>query len=231
MGDGPQEIELKLRFDDEAAHQRIRERLDPKGAAPTVVQTNHFIDTQDRKLRQCGIGWRVRHEAGDGDERWVLTLKGPPIAREAPRADSDPSVLSVRLEQEQRIEEADARAMVTAPSVAALGVLLGEGVLIDRVMAALGDDAPSTVGSFTNERVPLPVELGGFSGVIELDRTVFPGEVVHHELELEVTGAFVERAAEFEAELRKIIEDAGATASASRGKASRFFEALAGRPI
>ena len=44
-------------------------------------------------------------------------------------------------------------------------------------------------------------------------------------------GPAVERAAVFEGVLRQLIEDAGATPSASRGKASRFFEALAGRPI
>lgn len=231
MGDGPQEIELKLRFDDEAAYQRIRERLDPTGAVSLVTQTNHFIDTPERLLRQRGIGWRVREEVEGDASRWILTLKAPPIPRDGPRPADDPSVLSVRREDERSIDEEAARSMIAAPNTVALAHLLGDGELVGRVQQALGGAEPATVGSFTNGRYPLPAAVRGFSGLVELDRTVFPGDVVHHELELEVTGEWVARAPELEAELRKIVEDAGATPGASRGKAGRFFEALAGRPI
>jgi hypothetical protein len=231
MGDGPKEIELKLRFDDEAAHRRIRETLDPEGKAPTVTQTNHFIDTPDRKLRLRGIGWRVREEVSEGQSRWVLTLKGPTVPRDAPRTAGDPSVLTVRLEEEEVIDAAAAGALIASPTVAALVALLGDGVLVKRVAEALGDEAPATVGAFSNERIPLPFTHGDFEGEIELDRTVFPGNVIHHELELEVTGDAVGLAGDLEGVLRKLIEDAGAAPTASRGKASRFFEALAGRPL
>lgn len=231
MGDGPKEIELKLRFDDEAAHARIRAQLDPQGQARLIRQTNHFIDTPSCGLRLGGIGWRIREEVTAGDPRWVLTLKGPPAPRDVPRAPGTPSVLSVRLEEECILSEQDARTMLAGPTVAALSNHLGHGELVQRVRAALTDQGPRTVGSFTNERVPLPYAHDGWTGVLELDRTVFPGGIVHHELELELTGDTVARAHDIEVALRQLIEAAGATPIASRGKASRFFEALAGRPI
>ena len=59
---------------------------------------------------------------------------------------------------------------------------------------------------------------------LELDRTEFPGAEVHFELELEVRE---EQAAAGRQALEALLRKAGVEWRPARGKAERFFEALA----
>jgi hypothetical protein len=66
-------------------------------------------------------------------------------------------------------------------------------------------------------------------GVLELDRVMFPGNQIHHEVELEVpTGVDPEDAY---TALLALFEQAGVEGRASYGKARRFFAALRGEEL
>ncbi len=88
------------------------------------------------------------------------------------------------------------------------------------------------VGAFQNERARLDVALGVEGRTVpvtfELDRTTFPGDQVHYEVEVEIAGA---DAAAVGRALRDVFAKAGVAWREGPSKASRFFDAAAGKPI
>lgn len=257
MSGGPHEIEIKLRFDDEAAHERLRQRLDPSGTVRPVRQVNHFFDTPERRLRAHSIGLRLRQEIDEDErERWFLTAKGPKggigVQREGGGEVALLTALSVRREEEIEIGP-DEAAGILAGRRAALDVLhehehhrepllasppgaheqTRRRAFARAILDVLDGATPVRVGAFENvrHRLPLVLEVSGsrFVGEAELDRTTFPGGIVHHELELEVPDTLDHD--EVEARLADLLASVGTVGRPSRGKASRFFDALAGLPI
>lgn len=70
------EIEAKLKVD---SFDRVEERLTEQGASfvSEMVQTDYYFDTSDGTLTQTDQCLRLRVEATQGDERLVVTYKGP----------------------------------------------------------------------------------------------------------------------------------------------------------
>lgn len=72
------EIEAKMKVDDVDA---VRAKLVQCGAtrAEAVLETNTFFDTPDRALVAADRGLRLRRakDLSSGDERFVITVKGP----------------------------------------------------------------------------------------------------------------------------------------------------------
>ena len=74
----PIEIEIKLKVDDLAP---VRAKLQQLGATPAgeVLETNVFFDTPERDLlgSDCGLRLRQSRNLGTGQEKLVVTFKGP----------------------------------------------------------------------------------------------------------------------------------------------------------
>lgn len=70
------EIEAKLKVD---SFERIEDRLAEQGAlfVSEMVQTDYYFDTPEGDLTQTDQCLRLRVETTQGDERLVVTYKGP----------------------------------------------------------------------------------------------------------------------------------------------------------
>jgi uncharacterized protein YjbK len=222
-----QEVEFKLRVPDGEALEALGRAA---GGEPleTVLQVNHFLDTAARHLDRARFTLRLRDEDG----RFFLTVK-------APLAGGVGGALSRKAEEEVETSPAVAKGILEG-SVLPLDVLAGapggtdaRAQLVAAVRAATGGEPVRHVGAFQNRRTRWPARLrtpgGHVDVVLELDRTTFPGNVTHHEVEVEVgPGA---SPADVEEGLQDLFQRAGVTGSPSSSKAGRFFAALDGRPF
>lgn len=213
---GGREIELKRRVADEAALERVAAAATRRGARvePPVEQTNHFFDTAARTLRAAGLAIRLREEAG----RWILTSKA------GGRVDG---AVHSRPELEREIDPSAARRILDglADAIDVLAGAAGEGEpLVDELRAARGAAPLEPSGSFTNVRTRVgPLPLGGTPLFLELDRSVFPGDVRDHEIELEVPAGLEADAGRLLADL---IAEAGVETFDAPSKAARMTRAL-----
>ena len=107
------------------------------------------------------------------------------------------------------------------------------GELLATIRSIVGHRPLRHVGAFQNTRarlaVTLLVEGRRVPLTFELDRTTFPGDQVHHEVEVEI--ADEADAGAIGQALHAFLEDAGVAWREAPSKARRFFEAAAGRPI
>ncbi len=222
------EIELKLRVPDLAALMRICTAAQGMPAF-TAVQRNQYIDTSAGALDKGRFVLRLREERGASSTTTFLTAKGPAMK-------SADGALSTVPEEEIVVDEADVAALRKNPANA-FAMLEGDAgctdarrALVAAMRAAVGDADVVFAGEFINERTRLDVHFPeGFDGVLELDRVVFPGNQIHHEVEFEVpTG--VEPAAAHQAFLA-LFARADVTGHSAPGKAKRFFAALRGEVL
>ena len=222
MNETGQEIELKLQFPDEE-HFRATLRAAGGESETAVRQTNHFFDDECRSLRSHAFGMRLREEA----QHYFLTAKGKKSAGE------EQAALSLRREEEREISEAEARTILQGDAcpLQTLRKHLHperESLLSD-IEEVLEGRVLTYIGAFENRRTRVRTELSTGQGktlpaVLEFDRTCFPGNEVHYELELELTRA--EDAKSAESGLRALLQKAGATGRPALGKATRFFAFL-----
>ncbi len=229
MGDNKgTEVELKLRVRDLAALMRIC--VAAKSApAHTARQRNQYLDTEGKALDGQRFVFRLREETTSLESHVFLTAKGP-------AKKSADGTLSVVPEEEIEVSQ-DVAVGIRAGAVDAFDVLANSPsatdarrALVQAMKASAGGAAVGVVGEFVNERTRVDVEFPeGFKGVLELDRTTFPGDQVQHEVEFEIpAGVDVDRAkAAFEA----LFVRADVKGAAAPGKASRFFKALKGERL
>ena len=219
---GGREVEFKFRVDGPVAFEALARAAGAQPSVP-VLQTNHFFDTPDRRLAAGRHTLRLREEAG----RFRLTAKGP-VERTG--------TLTSRTEEEVEVPGAEAEAIVhgSRSPLSALEVRADPRArdFLKAMRGIVGRAPLRHLGAFQNERarltVPLTIEGRTIPLTFELDRTTFPGHQVHHEVEVEIAGvdaAAVERA------LHTFFQGAGVSWREAPSKASRFFAALAGRPI
>ena len=221
------EVEFKLRVDDLAQLMRIA--IASGGTPePTLVQTNQFFDTADRALDAARCVVRLRQESTSSHTHFFVTVKGPSL-----KAGAKTTVA----EEEVEIDEVTARAIRAGADP--LAPLHGSASatrlsLLAHVVTAAGNQPLVLVGQFENERTRIAARLPHESGRVfdvelELDRTRFPGDQVHHEVELEVRGD-VDADAVGHA-FHALFARAGVAGRAAPGKARRFFQALAGQRL
>jgi uncharacterized protein YjbK len=221
------EVELKLRVDDLAALMRI---CVAAGALPssTATQRNQYLDTSAKTLDAARFVLRLREESTATSRVFFLTAKGPAIK-------SKDGMLTQVPEEEIQLADDEASA-VRAGRADPLALLLAHDAtparadLVGRMRAAVGDAIVGLAGEFINERTRLSVAFPeGFSGVLELDRVVFPGNQIHHEVEFEVpAGVDVDVA---QRAFQALFARASVTGRPAPGKASRFFKALRGEVL
>lgn len=222
------EIELKLRVDDLAALMRIAIAT---GATPafTAIQRNRYLDTARRGLDRGRFVLRLREEVSPTATTMFVTAKG------ASKKSQDGTLTHVP-EEEIIISSTEAAAVLATPSLA-IELLANDAdaspartaMMIAMREAAAGDPV-QVVGEFLNERTRIDVDFPeGFRGVLELDRVMFPGGQVHHEVEFEVPAGIDPLVAKraFEA----LFARAGVVGKSAPGKAKRFFAALRGERL
>jgi adenylate cyclase, class 2 len=100
------EIEAKMKFED---FDRVRNALSKAGAkrVGSVLETNTFFDSAEKSLVAKDSGLRLRKTRDDhsGEERFIITVKGPQQAGE----------LKNRPEAEVRVDDGeDAKAVLAA---------------------------------------------------------------------------------------------------------------------
>jgi uncharacterized protein YjbK len=224
----PRSIEREIKLAVERASHLERVKMVAGGdVRPTITQLNRFFDTKTLALRGAGYGLRLRTEAnvdGEGEPRHLLAVKGP-------RVQSDDAVaLTTRREVEREVDDQTARALIedNLDPIQTLVDLVDEGddrAFVEQLRARL-DGELCYAGAFENERTRVDtvmiVDGLGLELVLELDKTLFPGDRVEYEIELEIPGDVDGAAAE--SALRSLMAIAGVEGHAARGKASRFFE-------
>lgn len=222
------EVELKLRVADLAALMRI---CVASGGLPafTAVQKNQFLDTADRALDRGRFVLRLREEHGNGTTTTYLTAKGPSVK-------SQGGALSTVAEEEIELPASDVLALRATPSLAlhtlenAADTTPARRALVDAMRTAIEGRALAFVGAFVTERTRLDVHFPeGFDGVLELDRVLFPGDQIHHEVEFEIPHD-VDHALAADA-FRALFARAGVEGRSAPGKAKRFFAALRGESL
>lgn len=206
------EIELKRLLADGASLERLARAAEGRGArsAPPVEQVNHFLDTAAGALRGAESIVRLREEGG----RFILTAKGHSRVRGDVHTRSE---LECEITAEQAAEVQAGR----ADPIEMLEREVGEHALLTELRAR-ADGAPlQQSGCFRNRRTRLgPLRVGSSDVFLELDRTEFPGDRVHFEVELEVPEGLEQEAGRLLGELLEQIGDPGRPA---QGKAMRYF--------
>lgn len=215
-----EETEFKLLLTEEG-YKSLRRHFDMSGPADTQVQRNYYFDTEGPEahrfcLKKNGVSVRLR-TLGNLATLTVKIRDRDPSSELAPSR--DPHALSTRVEYECSSEAGPAtvRRIVSgelslfdacepwgrtekspAHPLAVLDARLsrpfhaedGEAVSLRKKDLVL-------VGQNETLRSTVRTNLGGVPVLVELDRTLFPGDYVGYELEAEVEDAeglaFVER--------------------------------------
>ena len=95
--------------------------------------------------------------------------------------------------------------------------------LLATLRSLAGESALAPAGCFKNRRTRVgPLEVEGQPLFLELDRTEFPGDLVHCEVELEVPAGLERAAGDL---LEKLLAEARVEGAPAESKAARFFRA------
>ena len=211
------EVELKRLLADGETLERLALAAEGRGArcAPPVQQVNHFFDTAGGALRAADATLRLREEGG----RFLLTAKG----RSRVRGD-----VHERPELETEVS-ADIAAEILAERADPIGVLereLGPEAFLSELRERTGGAPLARAGTFRNRRTRVgPLRAGPSDVFLELDRTEFPGDRVHHEVELEVPAGLEDEGGRL---LHGLLAEIGVRGEPATSKAARFFRFLAG---
>lgn len=224
-----QEIEIKFRVESEEmliALEDYARQMFPYASLKQVHQTNYFFDTPDLFVRKQGIGVRLRKE----DARYFLTLKGPNAAKKKSAA----TTVTQRLEFEAEINESLAIALLSGESDPIFVTEHLENLdprmkntrdhLLALIKKLCETRVLSLIGSFTNLRKILPVTLEGRSMKLEFDRTQFNTSAMQFEVELEIPGMDMFRAAENF--LVDLFLKCGQLPAYEKSKSERFYSSL-----
>lgn len=232
------EAELKLLLRDEAAYDCVARAL---GHPTAVRQTNCFFEDDAGRLRAARIAVRLRAE---GDAR-CLTLKG-----DDPES-AEGGALARRIELEATMSEpafeaALASGLELAPWLERFAREAGADPLppplarfLAAIHAATRDRRLACRARFDNHRAIARLTLADDAGALPielaLDRTLFPGGRVDHEIEVELDPEATgdpRLAPRVERALRRWLVEIGAgEATAAASKLARLHRALdAARP-
>ncbi|MCP4502882.1 MAG: CYTH domain-containing protein [Deltaproteobacteria bacterium] len=228
------EIEFKFRVTNEAELATLEEAAGGE-RLHQVAQHNTFLDTPTSSLDKAKLVLRLRSEGEVGIKpTYTLTAKGP-------GKKSAGGTLSKKAEEEIEIDEPVAKALLDGTSEKTALEILGEPPcsasrtsLLEDLKNARGDAAIKPIGAFANlrTRVKCALPTGENDDVItlllEFDRTTFPGEQHHFEVEVEVDEKDTAPAG---LAMRLLLKNAEIDGRAAPGKAKRFFRALRGESI
>jgi uncharacterized protein YjbK len=214
------ERELKKGLAGEQEYDRVLAAVEAVRKPRTVLQDNHFFDTEDFALREASYACRLRVTHGGA----LLTLKGPSSHR---------GDLSDRPESECKVQPDAARAML-------LGILRPrefldaqdlspkERELVEDIAQAAAGRELIHHGHFANLRTTIVTKLAvgeqTIRATLEIDHSLFPDGSSSHEIELEIPDG--EDPELYEAALDALLASAEVTPVHHPGKGKRLFNAL-----
>jgi uncharacterized protein YjbK len=224
-----QEIEIKFlvqsQKDLDALEKRASEMFAGK-KVKEVLQTNFFFDTTDFAARKKGIGIRLRKQ----DDHYFMTLKGPGLGKKEPNGQK----LTSRLEFEAEVTQVEAKKLLEGKQSAIAVVealVIGEermrktrDHLVALAKLACAQEKLAFIGSFNNRRRILPIEIARHPMKLEFDQTLFLGNVIHFEVELEIPSMDLFEPAE--AFLVHLFHECGQTPGYQKSKSERFYSFL-----
>lgn len=224
-----QEIEIKFRVESEEmliALENCAKNAFPYSSVNQVHQTNYFFDTPDLFVRSQGIGVRLRKE----ETRYFLTLKGPNTSKKK----SASTAVTQRLEFETEISETLATQLLSGKHDPIWVVEQLDNLearmkntrdhLLTLLKSLCEGKTLALIGSFTNTRKILPVTIEGRSMKLEFDRTQFNTSAMQFEVELEIPGMDMFRAAENF--LVDLFLKCGQLPAYEKSKSERFYSSL-----
>jgi uncharacterized protein YjbK len=219
-GGGHKEIELKFVVDGTEAFEALAKAAGTTPGRP-IEQMNHFFDTADRRLNARKFTIRLRGEA----DKFILGAKSP----ESKAAEG---AQTIKTEEEVEIDAGTAAKILrgeTSPLETLEKRKKGEAKeLFAALRRSIGTAKLGHVGSFRNERTPLPVKLAVGARKVtlrfEMDRTSFPNGKVDYEVEVELKGDDRRLAA---GAVKAFFQKAGVSWREGPSKAKRFFSAVA----
>ncbi|MFH2008650.1 MAG: CYTH domain-containing protein [bacterium] len=209
------ECEIKLTLATAEDYQHLREQLPNR--VGELEQHNLFFDTPDRLLAAGHWTLRLRREVPEsGDPTCLVTVKGPSsIIAGAVRRTEVEGPVDCALWERAQTRDLECRELAGPP----MAFLARELDLRGPLRRILG---------FANRRTVFGLSLADAPRQLLLDRTVFEGGQVDHELELELDAPTSEDAvalleiAAVTLTLRRLLEGLGVTAEPARsGKYSR----------
>jgi uncharacterized protein YjbK len=209
------EIELKYRLPDKAAFERLKSAMEKP--ISTVTQVNSFFDTPDLALRAKYLAIRVR-KAG---LKTLLTIKAKPAKN------SEPKDVSIRYEYEREVSAKQAKIPLTSLRRFRKDTSREQSktreFLLTQINNILDGRSVSKVGSFSNRRTSIPLQVGKYSLTAELDETDFGTGEIDYEIELELPENLID---EGRKTLEKLFKIGEIEATPAKGKAERFFKLL-----
>jgi uncharacterized protein YjbK len=226
MKSAGREIEFKFAVNDKQAFEQLIDYLDLPGSVLDngVTQTNHFFDSPACCLHRHHFVIRLREE----NNSYILTIKGEQQAEQA-----ENSVLTDRIEEEARLPQESARALLTG-EVSPQQIINDHfnskaASLLTMIETACDQQKLVHIGDFRNVRIHLPpvilpVGNGDERLEFELDSSTFPDGRVDYEIEIEISGQ--SDAGGIEAALKEMFRQAGIEWHAASSKAVRFFAAI-----
>lgn len=223
------EIEIKFKVETRenlAALENRASDIFPDALIKQVQQTNYFFDTADFAVRKNAIRMRLRKQ----DQHYFLTLKGPSDSK----GTLETTKLTQRLEFEAELSQAQADALLSEQHDPVWIATRLENVtpnmirtrdhLLNLIQTACTDKPIKLIGSFTNQRRILPIEIEGTSMLLEFDETRFNNSIVQFEVELEIPT--MEMFKKSESFLKDLFARSGQDPGYAKSKSERFFSYL-----
>ena len=187
----------------------------------TVIQINTFFDTPDLALRKQFLAIRVRKT----DSKIFLTVKAKP------KQNGEPKDVSIRYEYERVLNIAQAKIPLTSlrrfRKDANREQSKTREFLLNKINQVLDGRPVAKVGSFTNRRTSIPLNVGSHKLVAELDETDFGTGEIDYEIELELPENLIKSGRKA---LEKLFKIAKIEVAPAKGKAERFFKLLSNQP-
>jgi uncharacterized protein YjbK len=218
------EIELKYRLqskDDFSLFERFLEqyRCEKKRV---LSQENIYFDTPNLNLKKNGMSLRLRKENND----YLLSAKHSLEKKKS-------KFLSVRLEYEAPVEPHIASLIINEnlspvdafaflPAASTNDALTKKALY--RYLKKMTKTGVQIIGSFTNLRISMPIEILKHAVVMELDHSYYPKDTEVFEVEIEF--ASVKQAVFLRPAIEALFRSAGLRTHTSVSKSSRLYKLL-----
>jgi uncharacterized protein YjbK len=219
-----EELELKFRVTRSEDLDLLASALKAAHVA-TARQVNTFFDSDAFDLDKNKYTVRLRKENG------VFEL-----GAKSPETKGGGGIQTQKDEPKIKSLSADIAKAILAGSDDPLDVLIkvkGESGTLASIRKLLGKKRLRKIGSFVNyrETVSAPLPCVG-NQKVEMDTSIFPGNIVHYEIELEIPLELKKCVQEVEAALKALLVHTGIPIKDDPpSKAMRFFKSVKGEAI
>jgi uncharacterized protein YjbK len=193
-----------------------------KAHIKTVRQVNTFFDSDGLDLNSARFTVRLRKE----DAMFILGAKSPELKDQSGRQTN-------RDEKEVPLESEVAQEILEGKADPLQVLLVGNPEaqpLVERIRQILRGKKLRNAGFFVTFRQTYLADLPKVGNQeLELDTVIFPGNIVHYEIEAEVPKKKEHLAKTVDEEIQKLLSRAGVAHESGPSKARRFFNIVGGK--